>query len=121
MYQGEGMGLDHIRELLFERRSSRLVLFVSDLVSDREVLVVSAVELTGPRLRLGLIVLLKGASPIDLVHPFCARVRWCLFLLQHSRVKELYFSPSSRSWNTLFNQACPSMVSKWMPSVFILA
>ena len=57
------MGLDHIRELLFGRRSSRLVLVVSDLVSDLEVLVVSAVELTGPSLRLGLIVHLKGASP----------------------------------------------------------
>ena len=57
------MGLDHIRELLFGRRSSRLVLVVSDLVSDLEVLVVSAVELTGPSLRLGLMVLLKGASP----------------------------------------------------------
>ena len=57
------MGLDHIRELLCGRRSSRLVLVVSDLVSDLEVLVVSAVELTGPSLRLGLMVLLKGASP----------------------------------------------------------
>ena len=57
------MGLDYIRELLFERRSSRLVLVVSDLVSDLEVLVVSTVELTGPSLRLGLIILLKGAYP----------------------------------------------------------
>ena len=52
-----------IRELLFGRRSSRLVLVVSDLVSDLEVRVVSAVRLTGPSLRLGLMVLLKGASP----------------------------------------------------------
>ena len=57
------MGLDHIRELLFGRRSSRLVLVVSDLVSDLEVLVVFAVGLTGSSLRLGLMVLLKGASP----------------------------------------------------------
>ena len=45
------------------RRSSRLVLVVSDLVSDLEVLVVSAVGLTGPNLRLGWMVLLVGASP----------------------------------------------------------
>ena len=57
------MGLDHIRELLFGRRSSRLVLVVSDLVSDLEVLVASAVGLTGPSLCLGLMVLLKGATP----------------------------------------------------------
>ena len=57
------MGPYHIRELLFGRRFSRLVLVVSDVVSDLEVLVVSAVELTGPSLRLGLIVILKGASP----------------------------------------------------------
>ena len=57
------MGLNPIRELLFGRRSSRLVLVVSDLVSDLEVLVVSAVGLTGSNLRLGLMVLLKGASP----------------------------------------------------------
>ena len=63
MCQGEGIGLDNIRELVLGRRSSRLVLVVSDLVSDLEELVVSAVELTGPSLRLGLIVLLKGASP----------------------------------------------------------
>ena len=63
MCQGEGIGLDHIRELLFGRRSSQLVLVVSDLVSDLEVLVVSAIELTGPNLRLGLVVLLMGASP----------------------------------------------------------
>ena len=41
------MGLDHIRELLTDRRSSRRVLVVSDL----EVLeVVTVVELTGPNL-----------------------------------------------------------------------
>ena len=57
------MGLDHIKELLSEQRSSRLVLVVSDLVSDLEVLVVSAVGLTGPSLRLGLMVLLVGAYP----------------------------------------------------------
>ena len=57
------MGLDHIRELLFGRRSSRLVLIVSDLVSDLELLFVSAVGLTGPNLRLGFMVLLVGASP----------------------------------------------------------
>ena len=56
------MGLAHIRELLFGRRSSRLVLVVSDLLSDLDLLVVSAVGLTGPYLRLGLMVLLKGAS-----------------------------------------------------------
>ena len=50
------MGLNHIKELLFGRRSSRLVLVVSDLVSDLEVLVVAAVGLTGP-------ILLIGASP----------------------------------------------------------
>ena len=57
------MGLDHIKELLCGCGSSRLVLVVSNLVSDLEVLVVSAVGLTGPNLRLGLIVLLIGASP----------------------------------------------------------
>ena len=57
------MGLDHIKELLSGRRSSRLVLVVSDLVSYLEVLVVSAVGLTGPNLRLGWTVLLIGASP----------------------------------------------------------
>ena len=57
------MGLDHIKEFLPGRRSSRLVLVVYDLVSDLEVLVVSAVGLTGPNLRLGWMVLLIGASP----------------------------------------------------------
>ena len=47
------MGLDHIKELLSGRHSSRLVLVFSDLVSDLEVLVVSAVGLTGPNLLLG--------------------------------------------------------------------
>ena len=56
------MGLDHIKELLSGRRSSRLVLVVSDFVSNLEVLVVSAVGLTGPNLRLGWMVLLVGAS-----------------------------------------------------------
>ena len=57
------MRLDHINELLSGRRFSQLVLVVSDLVSDLEVLVVSAVGLTGPNLRPGLMVLLIGASP----------------------------------------------------------
>ena len=47
------MGLDHIKQPLSGRRSSRLVLVVSDLVSDLEVLVASAVGLTGPNFRLG--------------------------------------------------------------------
>ena len=51
------MGLDHIKELLPGRRSSRLVLEVSDLVfnlvSGLDVLVVSVVGLTNPNLRLG--------------------------------------------------------------------
>ena len=59
MCHGEGNDLDHIRELLLGRRSSRLVVVVSDL----EALVVSAAEMTGPNLRLGLMVLLMGASP----------------------------------------------------------
>ena len=57
------MGIDHIKELLSGHRSSRLVLVVSDLVSDFEVLVVSAVGFTGPNLRLGWMVFLIGASP----------------------------------------------------------
>ena len=57
------MGLNHIKELLSGRRSSQLVLVVSDLISDLEVLVVSAVGLTGPNLRLGYMVLLTDASP----------------------------------------------------------
>ena len=47
------MGLDHIIELLSVRRSSRLVLVVSDLVYDLEVPDVSVVQLTGPNLRRG--------------------------------------------------------------------
>ena len=44
------MGLDHIRELMSGRRSSRLVLFVSDLeVND----IVSVVEFTGSHLLRG--------------------------------------------------------------------
>ena len=43
------MGLDHIKELLSGRRSSRLVLVVSDLEAPD----VSVVELTGPNLRRG--------------------------------------------------------------------
>ena len=53
------MGLDHIKELLSGRRSSRMLLVVSDL----EVPEVSVVELTGPNLLCGRIVLLTGASP----------------------------------------------------------
>ena len=86
MCLGEGIGLDHIRELLFGRRSSRLVLVVSDLESDLEVLVVSAVELTGPSLRLGLMVILL---PIDHVHPFCARVRLNFAAYRWSRLGPL--------------------------------
>ena len=71
------MGLDHIKELLFGRRSSRLVLVVSDLVSNLEVLVVSAVGLTGPNLRLGWMVLLNGASPSQ----YCTSV-FCLGSLE---------------------------------------
>ena len=69
------MDLDHIKELLSGRRSSRLVLVVSDFVSDLEVLVISAVGLIGPSLRLGLMVLLKGASPNLLERPFFAMAR----------------------------------------------
>ena len=51
------MGLDHIKELLSGRRSSRLVFVVSDLISDLvsglEVFVGSVVGLTCPNLRLG--------------------------------------------------------------------
>ena len=43
------MGLDHIKELLSGRLSSRMVLVVSDL----DVPDVSVVELTGPNLRRG--------------------------------------------------------------------
>ena len=63
MCHGEGIGLDRIRDLLFGRLSSRLVLVVSDLVSDLEVLAVSSLGLTGPILLLGLMVLLIGAYP----------------------------------------------------------
>ena len=66
------MGLDHIQEPLSGRRSSRLVLIVSDLVSDLKVLVVSAVGLTGPNLRLGWMVLLIGAFP----NRSCTSVLW---------------------------------------------
>ena len=69
------MGLDHIKEPLSGRLSSRLVLVVSDLVSDLEVLVVSSVGLAGPNLLLGLMVLLMGASPVDLERPFFDLVR----------------------------------------------
>ena len=47
------MGLDHIKEFLSVRRSSRLLLVVFDLVSDLEVPDVSVVELTFRNLRLG--------------------------------------------------------------------
>ena len=58
------MDLDNIKELLFGRRSSRLVLVISDLVSDLQLLVISAFGLTGPNLR-----------PGDLVRPFFALAR----------------------------------------------
>ena len=57
------MGLDHINEPLLGRLSSRLVLVVSDLVSDLDVPAVSSIGLTGPILLLGWMVLLIGASP----------------------------------------------------------
>ena len=47
------MGLDHINEPLIGRLSSRLVLVVSDLVSDLDALVVSLIGLTGPSLLRG--------------------------------------------------------------------
>ena len=53
------MCLDNIKELLSGRRSSSLVLVVSDL----EVPEVSVIELIGPNLLCGRIVLLTGASP----------------------------------------------------------
>ena len=46
------MGLDHINEPLLGL-SSRLVLVVSDLVSDLDVPAVSSIGLTGPILLLG--------------------------------------------------------------------
>ena len=61
--QGDGMDLDHINEPLPGRLSSRLVLVVSDLVSDLDVPAVSSIGLTGPILLLGWMVLLIGASP----------------------------------------------------------
>ena len=58
------MGLDHINELLPGRLSSRLVLVVSDLVSDLDVLAVSSIGLTGPLHLLGwMVLLIGGASP----------------------------------------------------------
>ena len=57
------MGFDHISEPLLARLSSRMVLVVSDLVSDLDVLVVSSIGLAGPSLLRGLMVLLTGASP----------------------------------------------------------
>ena len=149
MCQGEAIGLDHIRELLFGRRSSRLVLVVSDLVSNLKVLVVSAVGLTGPSLRLGLMVLLKGASP----NQSCTSVlcpgslELCgLYVVTAGTVSKrvsrlggtkdeivglfdvssFYSTPVSKSSTSIsssrsFNQACPSMLSKWMPSVVSLA
>ena len=50
--QGDDMGLDHINEPLLGL-SSRLVLVVSDLVSDLDVPAVSSIGLTGPILLLG--------------------------------------------------------------------
>ena len=146
------MGLDHIKELLSGRRSSRLVLAVSDLVSDLEVLVVSAVGLIGPNLRLGWTVLLIGASPNQsCTNVLCpGSLKLCgLYVTAGNVPKRVYklggtkvetagsfvvssfFStPVSKSstsisfscsWKTLFNQACASMLSKWIPSVINLA
>ena len=70
------MGLDHINEPLLGRLSSRLVLVVSDLVSDLDVLAVSSIGLTGPILLLGWMVLLIGAFPIDPVRLSFDLVRW---------------------------------------------
>ena len=47
------MGLDHINEPLPGRLSSRLVLVVSDLASDLDVLAVSSIRLTVPSLLRG--------------------------------------------------------------------
>ena len=68
------MGLDHNKELLSGRRSSRLVPVVSDLVSDLEVLVVSAVGLTGPNLRRGKL----GSSRLVLRYYYSGSHRWLI-------------------------------------------
>ena len=57
------MDLDQINEPLLGRLSSRLVLVVSDLVSDLDVPAISSIGLTGPIFLLGWMVLLIGASP----------------------------------------------------------
>ena len=62
------MCLEHIKELLSGRRSSRLVLVVSDLVSDLEVLVVSAVGLQVLIFAVDELFFLLALLPIDLVH-----------------------------------------------------
>ena len=142
------MGLDHIRELLSGRRSSRLVPVVSDLVFDLEVLVVSTVGLTGPNLRLGWTVLVIGAShnrsctsvlcPGSLeicglyvtagtVPRRVSRLGGMKVEIAGSFVVSSFFSTpvsksstsisSSRSWKIQFDQACPLMLSKWIPSV----
>ena len=116
MCHGEGIGLDHIRELLFGSRSSRLVLVVSDLVSDLEAMVVSTVEsrVGGPphgifSQSISYISSVPGfAGALRLVdgHGWdrsqacfqvrrhkggnCRLVRYSFFL-QHSRVKNVYF------------------------------
>ena len=75
------MGLDHIKELLSGRRSSRLVLVVSDL----EVLVVSAVRqvLT---FALDEWFFLLALLPIDPVHLSFALARWS-FVACRSRLE----------------------------------
>ena len=136
-----------MKELLSGRRSSRPFIVVSDL----EVLDVSVVELTGPNLRRGRIVLPTGASlsrsSTSVLCPGSLELRglWITAKTDPRRVSRLegtkvenagsfvvssFFSthvskssnstPSSRSWKTRFNQVCPSILSKWIPSVVTL-
>ena len=74
--QGDGMGLDNINEPLPGRLSSRLVLVVSDLVSDLDVLVVSSNGLTGPILLLGWMSFSSALLPINPVRLSFDLVRW---------------------------------------------
>ena len=62
------MGLDNIKDFLSGRRSSRLVLVVSDRVSYLEVLVVSAVGFTGLIFVLDGWFFLLALPPTDVVH-----------------------------------------------------
>ena len=74
--QGDGMDRDHINEPLLGL-SSRLVLVVSDLVSDLDVPATSSIGwLTGPILFLGWIVLSSVLLPTDLVRLFFDLVHW---------------------------------------------